>query len=65
MKSAIMDIAGGAQAIGEIDVARLCRRFHLQLLHRQQTRRDPDGRLRYFDCEWELDVLSGEVAHTP
>jgi hypothetical protein len=55
MRLAITDIAGGAQALGEIDVARLCRRFHLCPPNRQQVRRDPDGRLRYLDCEWVLE----------
>lgn len=54
MKAAIADIAGGAQAIGELDVASLCRRFNLRPPDRQQVRRDSDGRVRYLDCEWHL-----------
>lgn len=55
MRMALADIAGGAQASGEIDVARLCRRFHLRPPNRQRARRGPDGRLRYLDCEWDLE----------
>jgi hypothetical protein len=54
MRMAIADIARGAQAMGEIDVARLCRRFHLQPPSRQRVRRDANGHVRYLDCEWDL-----------
>ncbi|MEJ7741867.1 MAG: hypothetical protein WKF73_04545 [Nocardioidaceae bacterium] len=55
MRLALADIAGGAQAQGEIDVARLCRGFGLRPPDRQKPRRDPSGRLRYLDCEWVLN----------
>ncbi|MBA3232639.1 MAG: DUF559 domain-containing protein [Propionibacteriales bacterium] len=55
MRLAIADIAGGAEALGEIDVATLCRRFGLRLPDRQVRRLDPSGRVRYLDCEWVLD----------
>lgn len=55
MRLALGDIAGGAQALGEIDFAALCRRFGLQAPDRQRLRRDARGRRRYLDCEWELD----------
>lgn len=68
MRSAIADIAGGAQAIGEIDVVNLCHRFNLRPPDRQQVRREPSGRVRYLDCEWRLDdgsivVLEVDGAH--
>jgi len=67
MRLAIADIAGGCQALGEIDVARLCRRFRLRPPDRQKVRRDPAGRLRYLDCEWDLDgsivVLEVDGSH--
>ncbi|MFY9916720.1 MAG: hypothetical protein WAK18_18750 [Nocardioidaceae bacterium] len=54
MRIALRDIAGGAESLGEIDVAELCRRFGLELPDRQVFRRDPSGRRRYLDCEWIL-----------
>jgi hypothetical protein len=54
MRLALRDIAEGAQALGELDVSRMCRRFGLVTPHRQSQRRDAQGRLRYLDAEWEL-----------
>jgi hypothetical protein len=54
MRLAIHDIAGGAEALSEIDVAGLCRRFGLLPPRRQVMRRDRTGRKRYLDCEWRL-----------
>jgi len=54
MRLAIWDVAGGAQALSELDVAGLCRRFRLQPPCRQVLRRDRAGRKRYLDCEWTL-----------
>ncbi len=50
----LTDIAGGAQSIGELDMARICRRFGLPLPRRQVQRRDAAGRIRFTDCEWVL-----------
>ena len=55
MRIALRDIAGGAQALSEIDMAALCRRHHLRPPDRQVVRRDASGRRRYLDCEWVLD----------
>ncbi|MEP6665240.1 MAG: hypothetical protein ABJA81_02225 [Nocardioidaceae bacterium] len=55
MRLALKDIAAGAHALGEIDAASLCRRHHLRPPDRQKARRDPTGRLRYLDCEWDLE----------
>ncbi|MBA3619426.1 MAG: hypothetical protein H0W56_07540 [Acidothermales bacterium] len=49
------DIAGGAQALSEIDFARLCRRGRLPAPTRQAVRRDSRGRRRYLDVEWRLN----------
>lgn len=49
---AVADIAGGAQALSEIDFGRLCRRFGLPEPERQQVRRDSEGRRRYLDAAW-------------
>lgn len=49
---AMQDIAQGAEALSEIDFARLCRRFGLPPPIRQAVRVEPDGRRRYLDAEW-------------
>lgn len=51
---ATADIAQGAQALSEIDLGRLCRRFGLPQPVRQAVRIEPDGRRRYLDAEWRL-----------
>ncbi|MGG5259279.1 hypothetical protein [Phycicoccus avicenniae] len=48
------DIEGGAQSLGEVDVARLCRTWGLVAPHRQRCRVDRSGRQRFTDCEWDL-----------
>mgnify|MGYP001119565310 CR=1 FL=1 len=53
-RRSLLEIAGGAQSVGELDVARMCRRFDLPRPHRQVRRRDATGRVRYTDCEWDL-----------
>jgi hypothetical protein len=55
MRLALHDIAGGAQALSEIDLARFCRRYGLQPPRRQTVRRDSRGMKRYVDAEWLLD----------
>lgn len=55
MRLALNDISGGAEALSEIDVARMCRTFGLRPPTRQRKRRDRSGRIRYLDCEWDLD----------
>ena len=49
---AVHDIAGGAQALSEIDFGRLCRRAGLPVPERQAVRRDSSGRRRYLDAAW-------------
>jgi hypothetical protein len=49
---AVADIAGGSQALSEIDFVRLCRRSGLPLPHQQQVRRDSSGKRRYLDASW-------------
>ncbi|WP_375500488.1 hypothetical protein [uncultured Jatrophihabitans sp.] len=50
--AAAHDITQGAQALSEIDLARLCRRYGLPEPRRQAVRREPSGRRRYLDAEW-------------
>ena len=59
LRLAIADVAGGAEALGEIDLARLCQRFGLLPPDRQRRRRDGAARTRYLDAEWRLP--SGEI----
>jgi hypothetical protein len=49
---AIGDLGMGAQALSEIDFARLCRRAGLPEPVRQAVRPDRFGRRRYLDAEW-------------
>lgn len=48
------DLAGGSQAMSEVDLVRLCRRGGLPVPVRQGVRRDGAGRRRYLDAEWQL-----------
>lgn len=68
IRLALRDIGGGAEALGEIDLAALCRRFQLRAPDRQVVRLDRSGRRRYLDCEWDLGdgtivVLEIDGAH--
>jgi hypothetical protein len=49
MRQILDDIAGGAQALTEIDMGRLCRREGLNVTARQVLRLDAKGRRRYLD----------------
>ena len=49
---AVADIEMGAEALSEIDFARLCRRHGLPAPERQVVRPDRFGRRRYLDAEW-------------
>lgn len=55
MRLALVDLRTGAHTLGETDVAALCRRFALRLPDRQVPRRDASGRMRFLDCEWDLE----------
>ncbi|MGX7680929.1 hypothetical protein ACSMXN_18740 [Jatrophihabitans sp. DSM 45814] len=50
--AAVHDIAGGSQALSEIDFVRLCRRAGLPEPFRQRVRDEPGGRRRYLDASW-------------
>jgi hypothetical protein len=52
LRLAVDDIGQGAQALSEIDLGRLCRRFGLPTPSRQEVRVLPDGRRRYLDAVW-------------
>jgi hypothetical protein len=59
LRLALTDIDEGAHASGELDLARLCRRFGLVRPIRQRRRCDATGQLRYLDAEW--DLVDGSV----
>jgi 2-isopropylmalate synthase len=64
LRSAVADIAQGAEALSEIDFGRLCRRFELPPPTRQAIRTEPNGRRRYLDAQWRLPdgrVVAAEV----
>jgi hypothetical protein len=46
---ALVDIGGGAQALTEIDFARLCRKYKLGRVVHQAVRLDGNGKRRYLD----------------
>jgi very-short-patch-repair endonuclease len=47
-----MYAAGGAHSLSEVDLARLCRRFHLPPPDHQVERADRSGRRRFLDAYW-------------
>jgi hypothetical protein len=55
------DIAGGAQALSEIDAVQICRRAGLPEPSRQSVRLDRQGRRRYLDLDWHQWRLSAEI----
>lgn len=59
MQLALLDIVDGARSLGELDIGRMCRRYGLEPPVRQRLRKDPAGRTRYLDCEWDLP--NGEI----
>ncbi|MER6594307.1 hypothetical protein ABT214_21150 [Micromonospora purpureochromogenes] len=61
IRQTLRDIVGGAEALSEIDLVRLCRRHRLPLPEGQERRRDADGRVRYLDAYWRRWGLHVEV----
>ena len=55
LQHAVTDLSAGAQALSEIDFARLCRRYRLPEPVRQAVRVERSGRRRYLDAEWLTD----------
>jgi hypothetical protein len=55
------DLAGGSQALSELDAVRLCRRAGLPPPSRQAVRCDGRGRRRYLDLDWDEWRLSAEI----
>lgn len=61
LRETLRDVAGGAEALSEIDLFRLCRRHGLPVPDGQERRRDSDGRVRYLDAYWRRWRLHVEV----
>jgi len=61
MTSTLADIAGGAEALSELDFARLARRYRLPQPDRQVLRVDGSGRRRWLDAFWDWARLVAEV----
>ena len=61
IKATLDDIAGGAQALSELDLTRLVRRHRLPEPDRQAPRRDAAGRRRWLDAVWEAARVIVEV----
>ena len=56
----VLDIADGVRSMGELDFARLCRRYGLPEPNRQVVRRGPRGRI-YLDVHWDRWGLVVEI----
>ncbi|MBB4960188.1 endonuclease domain-containing protein [Micromonospora polyrhachis] len=61
LRLTVADIAGGAEALSEIDFIRLCRRHRLPVPDQQERRVDAGGRTRYLDVYWRRWRLHVEV----
>ncbi|MFI9525692.1 endonuclease domain-containing protein [Micromonospora rosaria] len=61
IRQTLADVAGGAEALSEINLVRLCRRHGLPAPQGQQRRRDATGRLRFLDAYWPRWRLHVEV----
>ncbi|MEU5939965.1 hypothetical protein ABZ807_12385 [Micromonospora sp. NPDC047548] len=65
IRQTLADIAGGAEALSEIDFVRLCRRHGLPRPELQHRRAEAAGRVRWLDAywrEWGLHVEYRRVA---
>ena len=61
IQATLADVAGGAHALSELDLADLLRRFGIPEPDRQASRRDQHGRRRWLDAVWEAARLIVEV----
>jgi very-short-patch-repair endonuclease len=60
IRATLADVAGGAEALSELDLCALVRRFGLPEPDRQAERRDEQGR-RWLDAVWERARLVVEI----
>lgn len=61
IQQTVDDIAGGAQALSEIDFLRLCRRHRLPVPDLQEHRVDAAGRNRWLDAYWRQWRVQVEI----
>ncbi|MGW9195630.1 DUF559 domain-containing protein [Micromonospora chersina] len=61
IRRTVADLAGGAQALSELDFLALCRRYRLPRPDLQHHRRDAAGRRRWLDAYWREWRLHVEV----
>ncbi len=61
VSATIADIAGGAQALSELDFGQLIRRHGLPEPTRQVLRRDAAGRARWLDAYWDRVRVVAEI----
>jgi uncharacterized protein DUF559 len=61
LSATLTDIAGGAEALSELDFCRLTRRYRIPEPDRQVIRLDTAGRRRWLDAYWESARLVVEV----
>jgi hypothetical protein len=54
LSAVLLDVAGGAQALSELDLVLLCRAYGLPEPRRQVVRRDRHGRRRWLDAVFDL-----------
>ena len=57
----LADIEGGATALSEIDLVRLCRQYRLPLPDLQHPRPDATGRNRFVDAYWRKARILVEI----
>lgn len=60
VRQVLRDVADGAQSLGELDFAVLCRRYDIPPPHRQVLRRTARGRI-YLDVRWAGSRLVVEI----
>jgi very-short-patch-repair endonuclease len=61
IRTTLGDVAGGAEALSELDLTALLRRYRIPEPDRQVSRRDRHGRRRWLDAVWEAARLIVEV----
>jgi hypothetical protein len=61
IQTTLLDVAGGAEALSELDLTGLIRRYGIPEPDRQASRRDQQGRRRWLDAVWEAAKLIVEV----
>jgi hypothetical protein len=61
IRATMLDIAGGAQALSEINLVAVCRRYSLPAPSQQERRKDRTGRVRFLDAYWKAWGVHAEV----